>query len=228
MRFAVVQFPGSNCDMDAFYAIRDVMGQEVQIVGHKAESLEGFDAVIVPGGFSFGDYLRCGAIASHSNIMKAVKAFAEEGKLVIGICNGFQILTEAGLLPGALIRNTSLKFISKIQALEVVNADTAFTNQFQPGQVINVPIAHGEGNYLIDEAGLKELEANKQILFRYHGSNPNGSVADIAGICNRQGNVMAMMPHPERCVEEIINGTDGIGVFQSMINYYNEKAVQHG
>lgn len=228
MKFAVIQFPGSNCDLDAFHAIKDVMGQEVEYVSHKATSLEGFDAVLVPGGFSFGDYLRCGAIASHSNVMQAVKDFAKSGKLVIGICNGFQILTEAGLLPGALIRNTSLKFISKRQPLEVVNANSAFTNAYEEGQVITVPIAHGEGNYVASDEELKELEANNQILFRYAGYNPNGSRADIAGICNKEGNVMAMMPHPERCVEEIINGTDGIGVFQSMINHYQEKAVQNG
>ena len=228
MKFAVIQFPGSNCDLDAFHAIKDVMGQEVEYVSHKATSLEGFDAVLVPGGFSFGDYLRCGAIASHSNVMQAVKDFAKSGKLVIGICNGFQILTEAGLLPGALIRNTSLKFISKRQPLEVVNANSAFTNAYEEGQVITVPIAHGEGNYVASDEDLKELEANNQILFRYAGYNPNGSRADIAGICNKEGNVMAMMPHPERCVEEIINGTDGIGVFQSMINHYQEKAVQNG
>lgn len=228
MKFAVIQFPGSNCDLDAFHAIKDVMGQEVEYVSHKATSLEGFDAVLVPGGFSFGDYLRCGAIASHSYVMQAVKDFAKSGKLVIGICNGFQILTEAGLLPGALIRNTSLKFISKRQPLEVVNANSAFTNAYEEGQVITVPIAHGEGNYVASDEELKELEANNQILFRYAGYNPNGSRADIAGICNKEGNVMAMMPHPERCVEEIINGTDGIGVFQSMINHYQEKAVQNG
>ncbi|MCR8968812.1 phosphoribosylformylglycinamidine synthase subunit PurQ [Facklamia sp. 7083-14-GEN3] len=228
MKFAVIRFPGSNCDLDAFHAIKDVMGQEVEYVSHKADSLEGFDAVLVPGGFSFGDYLRCGAIASHSNVMQAVKEFANEGKLVIGICNGFQILTEAGLLPGALIRNTSLKFVSKKQPLEVVNAGSAFTNAYEEGQIITVPIAHGEGNYVVSEDELKSLEENNQILFRYAGENPNGSIANIAGISNKEGNVMAMMPHPERAVEEIINGTDGIGVFQSMINHYQTKAVQHG
>ncbi|MGX7108400.1 phosphoribosylformylglycinamidine synthase subunit PurQ [Facklamia miroungae] len=228
MKFAVIQFPGSNCDLDAFHAIKDIMGQEVEYVSHKATSLDGFDAVLVPGGFSFGDYLRCGAIASHSNVMQAVKEFAKQGKLVIGICNGFQILTEAGLLPGALIRNTSLKFISKKQALEVVNADSAFTNAYEVGQVITIPIAHGEGNYVVSEEELKSLEENNQILFRYAGENPNGSIANIAGISNEEGNVMAMMPHPERAVESIINGTDGMGVFQSMINHYQKKAVQHG
>lgn len=228
MNFAVIQFPGSNCDLDAFHAIRDVMGHEVEYVSHKATSLEGFDAVLIPGGFSFGDYLRCGAIASHSNVMQAVLEFAQSGKLVIGICNGFQILTEAGLLPGALIRNKSLKFVSKRQELEVVNAETAFTNQYQAGQRITIPIAHGEGNFVISEEELAELEANHQILFRYAGQNPNGSVNDIAGICNKEGNVMAMMPHPERAVEALINGTDGRGVFESMVHHYQEKAVQRG
>ncbi|MBG9980006.1 phosphoribosylformylglycinamidine synthase subunit PurQ [Facklamia lactis] len=228
MKFAVIQFPGSNCDIDAFHAIKDVMDEEVEYVSHNSTNLDQFDAVIVPGGFSFGDYLRCGAIASHSNVMEAVKKFAASGKLVIGICNGFQILTEAGLLPGALIRNHSLKFISKNQPLEVVNDQSAFTNSYEKGQVITVPIAHGEGNYIVSKEELADLEANNQILFRYAGTNPNGSMGDIAGVVNKQGNVMAMMPHPERAVEALINGTDGIGVFQSMIKYYQDKAVQNG
>ncbi|MER2049733.1 MAG: phosphoribosylformylglycinamidine synthase subunit PurQ, partial [Solibacillus sp.] len=181
MKFAVLVFPGSNCDIDMFHAIKDELGEKVEYVWHTATSLDGFDGALVPGGFSYGDYLRCGAMANQSNIMSALKEFAAQGKPVLGVCNGFQILTEAGLLPGALIRNKNLKFMCRTVQLKVENNNTLFTNGYEEGEVINIPIAHGEGNYYCDDETLASLQANNQIVFTYGGENPNGSLADIAG-----------------------------------------------
>lgn len=230
MKFGVVVFPGSNCDIDCYYALKDVMGQEVEYVWHKSDSLKGFDCIVLPGGFSYGDYLRCGAIARFSPVMDRVMEFAERGKLVIGICNGFQVLTEAGLLPGVLLRNTNMKFICDTVPVRVENVNTPFTNGCREGQVLRIPIAHGDGNYYVDEETLKDMEKNNQVVFRYcsesgeviFGQNPNGSVNNIAGICNRRGNVLGMMPHPERCMEKILNNQDGVVIFQSIINYLKE------
>ncbi len=215
MRVAILQFPGSNCDTDALHAFGGVLGLEAELVWHKADSLKGFDAVVLPGGFSYGDYLRCGAIARFSPIMEAVKAFAAEGGPVMGICNGFQILCEVGLLPGALIRNNCLEFRCTTSELKVEDSDERFNTQ-KLGQSIRIPIAHGEGNYRIDEAGLAELEANKQVLFRY-AENPNGAVGDIAGIRNKAGNVIGMMPHPERAVERFMPSMDGLPVLRAFL-----------
>jgi len=225
MKFGVVVFPGSNCDQDCFHAIDKVLKQPVRYVWHKELDLSGLDAVVLPGGFSYGDYLRTGAIARFSPIMQAVGRHAQEGKLVLGICNGFQILLEAGLLPGAMLRNRSLRFVCRYVHLRAENAQTAFTNKYAPGQVLRIPVAHGEGNYTIDPEGLGELKKNNQIIFRYcdaqgalgNGANPNGSVDNIAGICNAQGNVLGMMPHPERSSEACMGSTDGLGVFQSVL-----------
>jgi phosphoribosylformylglycinamidine synthase len=215
MKFAVVSFPGSNCDEDLYYAIVDALHEEATIVPHTATDLSGFDAVLVPGGFSYGDYLRTGAIAKFAPVMTEVKRLATEGFPVLGICNGFQILTEAGLLPGTLQHNRNMQFICEPEPLIVENNQTAFTNQFEAGAEITLPIAHGEGNYYCDDATLAQLKANHQIAFTY-GANPNGSVDDIAGITNKAGNVLGMMPHPERAVEAILGGRDGLGVFESL------------
>jgi phosphoribosylformylglycinamidine synthase I len=218
MKFAVINFPGSNCDMDLYYAIRDGIEQEVELVDYRKESLQGFDGVLIPGGFSYGDYLRSGAIAVHAPIVKEIIRFANEGKIVLGICNGFQILTELGLLPGALIQNEKSRFICETVPLRVLNDQTAFTNEYQVDQIINIPVAHGEGRYYCDEATLKDLKANKQIIFEYQ-ENINGSVAQIAGVTNKQKNVLGMMPHPERAIEKILGSDDGLKLFQSIINY---------
>lgn len=225
MKFAVIVFPGSNCDIDMYHAIKDELGEEVEFVWHDAESLEGFDGVLLPGGFSYGDYLRTGAIARFSNVMKEVVKAAEEGKPVLGVCNGFQILLEAGLLPGAMKRNESLQFICRPTQLKVVNNNTMFTNVYQPNEVITVPIAHGEGNYYCDEETLAKLKANNQIVFTYEGTNPNGSLEDIAGITNEKGNVLGMMPHPERAVDELLGGADGLKLFQSIVKQWRESNV---
>lgn len=217
MRFAIIQFPGSNCDRDCLFALRDSIGVEAELIWHKETSLDGFDAVVVPGGFSFGDYLRCGAIARFSPIMPAVKAFAAAGGLVIGICNGFQILCEAGLLPGVLLRNRDLHFLCTHVDLEVISTDSPFTSAFTPGETLRVPIAHGEGAYFADAATLAELEAGDRILLKYVGANPNGSVANIAGICNAERNVFGLMPHPERACELRLGSADGRGFFDSML-----------
>lgn len=223
-KFAVVTFPGSNCDSDCVRALRDVMGQEVVPVWHTATDLAGIDAVILPGGFSYGDYLRCGAIARFSPVLGAIRSFADSGGLVLGICNGFQILVEAGLLPGALLRNNSLHFICRPQWLECVRHDTPFTSACAP--LVRFPIAHGEGRYHASPELLARLEENNQIVFRYcadpedpaHPENPNGSVHSVAGIINGRGNVMGMMPHPERACETFVGGVDhGTGLFASMI-----------
>jgi phosphoribosylformylglycinamidine synthase len=223
MKFGVVVFPGSNCDHDAYHVISKVIGQPVDFIWHRSTHLNGFDAVILPGGFSYGDYLRAGAIARFSPIMQAVTEFAARGGLVLGICNGFQILCESGLLPGALMRNRGLKFICKFVNLRVEATETPFTYLYKPGQVISIPIAHGEGNYYCDPETLEELEREDRIIFRYcdeHGeltdeANPNGSLDNIAGICNRDRNVLGMMPHPERASEEILGSSDGRTLFQS-------------
>lgn len=217
MKIAVVVFPGSNCDIDLYEALHTVLDADVEYVSHKCEDMSDFDAVMLPGGFSYGDYLRCGAIARFSKIMPEIIKMAKAGKPVFGTCNGFQILTEAGLLPGALKQNDSLKFICKTVPLRVENTKTPFTHQYQQGEVIKLPIAHADGSYFADEATLSELEANGQVVFRYVGENPNGSLHDIAGICNKQGNVLGMMPHPERAVETLLGNEDGLRVFKSLL-----------
>jgi phosphoribosylformylglycinamidine synthase I len=230
MKFGVVMFPGSNCDHDAYYALGTVLGQPVEWIWHQSQDVNGFDAIILPGGFSFGDYLRTGAIARFSPVMKAVERFAGRGGLVLGICNGFQILLEAGLLPGALIRNQGLRFICRPVYLRVENTATPFTARAKHGQVLKIPIAHGEGSYVCDEATLAELEQDGRIVFRYTApdgresleANPNGSMANIAGICNAGRNVLGMMPHPERAAEAVMGSADGLVVLRSMV----ESAVK--
>lgn len=228
VKFGVVVFPGSNCDHDAYYAIRHVLGQDAKFLWHKDTSLNDVDVVILPGGFSYGDYLRCGAIARFSPIVKKIVSFARDGGIVIGICNGFQILCEAGLLPGALLRNECLTFVCKFVNLRVENDNTIFTSACKRGEVLQIPIAHGEGNYFVDGETLKNLKKSNQILFRYcdvHGnitqeSNPNGSIENIAGIMNKEGNVMGMMPHPERAADPLFGYTDGQKIFQSVVKYF--------
>ena len=222
MKFAVIVFPGSNCDLDMYWAMKEIMGADCVYVCYDADSLEGFDGVLLPGGFSYGDYLRCGAIARFANIMSEVIRFAEEGKPVFGTCNGFQILTEAGLLPGALRRNESLKFISKITPLRVVNNQTKFTSEYQANEVIQIPVAHGEGNYYCDDETLAELKANNQIVFTYEGENINGSIENIAGITNKAGNVLGMMPHPERAMEKLLGSDDGKKFFASILTNFGK------
>lgn len=225
MKFAVIVFPGSNCDVDMYHAIKDALGEEVEYVWHTADNLDEFDGILLPGGFSYGDYLRSGAIARFSNVMAEVVKAAEAGKPVLGVCNGFQILLEAGLLPGAMRRNEKLKFICRDVQLKVENNETMFTTNYEANEVITIPIAHGEGNYYCDEATLAELKENKQIVFTYTGTNPNGSLEDIAGITNKQGNVLGMMPHPERAVEELLGNTDGLKIFQSIVKNWRETHV---
>jgi phosphoribosylformylglycinamidine synthase len=225
VRFAVIVFPGSNCDIDMFHAIKDELGEEVEYVWHDQESLEGFDAILLPGGFSYGDYLRCGAIARFSNVMKEIIKAAEAGKPVLGVCNGFQILLEAGLLPGAMRRNESLKFICKPVELKVETNETMFSGGYHQGEIITVPIAHGEGNYYCDEETLASLKENNQIVFTYEGLNPNGSISNIAGITNEKGNVLGMMPHPERAVDSLLGGADGLKLFQSIVRSWRESNV---
>jgi phosphoribosylformylglycinamidine synthase len=234
MRWAVLQFPASNCDQDAYHVLKNVLAQEVDYVWHKESSLSGADAIVVPGGFSYGDYLRCGAIARFSPVMTAVKEAAAQGKTVLGICNGFQILCEAGLLPGVLVRNNSLHFRCETRSIRVENADTRFTSKYKAGQVLQVPIAHGEGHYVADDATLDSLFANKQVLFTYSdaqgqatpGSNPNGSQRNIAGISNRAGNVLGLMPHPERASEKILGSDDGLGLFASILASQDAAAAK--
>ncbi|MFB3776199.1 MAG: phosphoribosylformylglycinamidine synthase subunit PurQ [Bryobacteraceae bacterium] len=216
MRFGVVVFPGSNCDHDAWYAASQNLGEQAEYIWHDSETLGDVDAVVLPGGFSYGDYLRCGAIAKFSRVMRAVKRFASDGGLVIGICNGFQILVESGMLPGALIRNRGLKFICRPVDLVTATVNSPFTCQARPGQMLTVPIAHGEGCYYADERTLDELEAEERVVFRYR-DNPNGSLRDIAGILSRERNVMGMMPHPERASDPLMGSTDGLVIFQSMV-----------
>jgi phosphoribosylformylglycinamidine synthase subunit PurQ / glutaminase len=223
VKFGVVVFPGSNCDIDCFHILKTVLKKDVEYVWHQEKNIDTFDCIVLPGGFSYGDYLRCGAVARFSPVMEAVVEHANKGKLVIGICNGFQILTEAGLLPGALIRNKGLKFICDTVELKIENNSTPFTNKAKEGQIIEVPIAHGEGNYVVDEDTLKEMEQNNQIIFRYI-SNPNGSVSNIAGVCNKEKNVLGMMPHPERCGEKILGNDQGLVIFESIIKHLEEVA----
>ncbi|MDP4086046.1 MAG: phosphoribosylformylglycinamidine synthase subunit PurQ [Bacillota bacterium] len=224
MKFAVIVFPGSNCDIDMYHAIKDELGEQVEYVWHDTESLEEFDGILLPGGFSYGDYLRTGAIARFSNVMKAVVKAAEEGKPILGVCNGFQILLEAGLLPGAMRRNESLSFICKPVKLVVENNQTMFTGEYDNGQTITIPIAHGEGNYYCDEETLKSLKMNHQIVFSYQ-ENPNGSLENIAGIVNEKGNVLGMMPHPERAVDHLLGTSDGLKMFQSIVKNWSEAYV---
>lgn len=225
-KFAVIQFPGSNCDQDAYYVIKDVLGKPVEYVWHAETSLQGFDVVVLPGGFSYGDYLRTGAVARFAPIMEAVRAHAERGGIVVGICNGFQVLCEANLLPGALVRNDNCQFRCRYVTLRVENAETPFTSAYKRGQLLRIPIAHGEGRYVCDDDTLNELRASNRVLFRYAAAlghpadeaNPNGSRDDIAGIANATFNVMGMMPHPERASEKMLGSADGRGVFESIVH----------
>jgi phosphoribosylformylglycinamidine synthase len=225
MKFGVIIFPGSNCDHDAFWTIQQVAKQSVTFLWHESHDLENCDAIIVPGGFAFGDYLRTGAIAKFSPVMESVRRFADGGGLVLGICNGFQILCEAGLLPGALMRNTGLKYICKAVPVRVENSVTPFTNACSQGEVLTIPIGHMEGNYFCDQATLDDLRRNNRVVFRYAtlageistAANPNGSLDNIAGICSAGGNVVGMMPHPERSSEPELGGTDGMKIFHSMV-----------
>jgi phosphoribosylformylglycinamidine synthase len=231
MNFAVLQFPGSNCDQDVVHVLRNVMGHSARLLWHKDQSLGETDAVIVPGGFSYGDYLRTGAIARFSPVMQAVQAFAANGGLVLGICNGFQILCEAGLLPGALIRNRSLQFRCEPVFLQTATTDSPFTSRIPQGKLLRAPVAHGEGCYFADDQTLSELKAKHQILWRYvnadgkptEDANPNGSLDNIAGVCNEKRNVAGLMPHPERASEAILGCTDGLLVFESMVQASLEK-----
>jgi phosphoribosylformylglycinamidine synthase len=231
MRFAVLQFPGSNCDQDCVHVLGNVLGQDADYLWHKEESIGDADAVVVPGGFSYGDYLRTGSIAQFSPVMNAVKAFANAGGLVIGICNGFQILCETGLLPGALVRNRSLQFRCEHIYLKVPTTDSPFTSEVPEGKLLRVPIAHGEGCYFADDEALAKLRANDQIIFQYatetgeltDEANPNGSLLNIAGICNEGRNVCGMMPHPERASENVLGADDGRRVFESMLRHLEAK-----
>ena len=229
MKFGIVVFPGSNCDLDAQHVLQDVLLQDVKMLWHKNSELEEVDVVILPGGFSYGDYLRAGAIARFSPIMDSVIEFANKGKPVLGICNGFQILLEARLLPGLLFKNNSLQFVCKDVYLKTENMNTVFTNCIDENEVLKIPIAHGEGNYFVDEKIIEKLESNNQILFRYSSKdgnadmeyNPNGSILNIAGIANERGNILGMMPHPERCCDPLLGKTDGTKIFNSIINSFN-------
>ncbi|HEY0005608.1 MAG TPA: phosphoribosylformylglycinamidine synthase subunit PurQ [Pyrinomonadaceae bacterium] len=224
MKFGVIVFPGSNCDHDAYHVISKHVGQPVDFIWHRETALNGYDAVIIPGGFSYGDYLRAGALASFSPVMSAVRDFAAEGGFVLGICNGFQILCEAGLLPGALLRNRDLHFICDHINVRVETSETPFTNELKRGEVLRIPIAHAEGNYVCDDLTLDQLQREDRIIFRYcdeqgrvtDEANPNGSRDAIAGICNRERNVLGLMPHPERACEDLLGSADGSGVFRSL------------
>ena len=225
MKFGGVVFPGSNCDHDAFYAIGNILKKPVEFIWHQSENLANCDAIILPGGFSYGDYLRTGAIARFSPVIKAVEKFAHSGGLVLGVCNGFQILCEAGLLPGAMMRNSGLRFICRHVHIRVEQTDTPFTSAARKNQILKLPIAHSDGNYNLDENTVADLEKNRQIVFRYttpDGSddaagNPNGAMHNIAGVCNRERNVVGLMPHPERGVEPMLGSADGLVIFRSMV-----------
>ncbi|TDL30625.1 phosphoribosylformylglycinamidine synthase subunit PurQ [Jeotgalibacillus sp. S-D1] len=225
MKFAVIVFPGSNCDIDMYHAIKDELGEEAEFVWHDTENLDGFDGILLPGGFSYGDYLRSGSIARFSSVMKEVVKAAEAGKPVLGVCNGFQILLEAGLLPGAMLRNKKLKFMCRTVGLRVENNDTMFTKNYEEGQMIQIPIAHGEGNYYCDDKTYNQLKDNGQIAFTYALENPNGSLGDIAGITNSKGNVLGMMPHPERAVDSLLGSADGLKLFQSIVKHWRDSNV---
>ena len=220
MKFAVIVFPGSNCDNDAYYVIKKHLGVDVDFVWHKNTDLNKYDCIIIPGGFSYGDYLRAGAVARFSNIMNAIKSSAQKGKAVIGICNGFQILVESGLLPGALITNKSTRFISKTTHLKVLNNNSLFTNKYKNQEIITMPIAHKQGNYYADQELLNQLKDNNQIAFQY-SNNPNGSCDDIAGILNKEKNILGMMPHPERASDILLGSNDGALIFHSMMEHTN-------
>jgi phosphoribosylformylglycinamidine synthase len=225
MRAAVIVFPGSNCDRDVAVALERVTGFPAKMVWHAETDLAGFDLIVVPGGFAYGDYLRCGAMAAHSPVMREVVARAEAGAMVLGICNGFQVLTEAGLLPGALMRNAELRFVCRDVTLKVETSDSPFTRRYRHGEVVRIPIAHNEGNYFADEDTLERLFAEDRVAFRYcspsgdadGAANPNGSQRNIAGILNERRNVLGLMPHPERMAEPALGGTDGRGVFESLV-----------
>ena len=232
MKFAVVVFPGSNCDHDAYHAVRHVLGQEAAFVWHKDASLQGADAVIIPGGFAHGDYLRTGAIARFSPIMREVRRFAESGGPVLGICNGFQVLLEAGLLPGAMLRNRSVRFQCEHVFVKVEHTDTPFTSGCRQGQVLRIPIAHGEGNYYAEADVIERLEANRQVIFRYATgtgavtpeANPNGSVNNIAGLCGEKRNIVGLMPHPERACELALGSADGLVLLESVVKSVSQGA----
>ena len=233
VKFGVVVFPGSNCDHDTHYALGALLGQPVDFIWHQSEDVAGFDAILIPGGFAYGDYLRTGAIARFSPVMRAVTRFADSGGLVLGICNGFQVLLESGLLPGAVLRNAGLRFLCEHVYIRVEQTDTPFTFAARPGQVLKVPIAHSDGNYFCDASTLRELECNRQILFRYVAPggreapewNPNGALANIAGICNRQRNVAGLMPHPERAAETALGSEDGLVILRSMIETLTRREL---
>ncbi|MHB0951984.1 MAG: phosphoribosylformylglycinamidine synthase subunit PurQ [Allorhizobium sp.] len=219
MKSAVVQLPGLNRDRDMIAALTKISGRAPVTIWQTETQIPDVDLIVIPGGFSYGDYLRCGAIAARMPVMQAIKAAAERGVKVLGVCNGFQILVEAGMLPGALMRNASLKFVCKEIKLEVVNADTDFTRAYAKGQIIRCPVAHHDGNYFADEETLKQIEGNNQVVFRYaDGTNPNGSINDIAGVINQRGNVLGMMPHPENLIEAAHGGNDGRGIFASALD----------
>jgi phosphoribosylformylglycinamidine synthase subunit PurQ / glutaminase len=221
MKFGIVVFPGSNCDRDVAYVTRDLLKMPTRMVWHEETDIADIDVVVVPGGFSYGDYLRCGAIARFSPVMKAVVNHAQQGKYVLGICNGFQVLTEVGLLPGALVRNRDLHFICDQVSLEVTKTDLPWTKAYGDQSEISLPIAHGEGCYYAEPDTIQQLEDNQQVLFRYAGNNPNGSLHGIAGICNQQKNVLGMMPHPERAADSNLGSVDGLGLFTGLIAGFN-------
>ena len=243
MRFGIVVFPGSNCDADTEYALGTILGADVHLLWHADETVDGVDCVVLPGGFAYGDYLRAGAIARFSPVMRAVQRHADSGGLVLGICNGFQVLVEAGLLPGALLRNRVLEFRCRWVGLCVEQTDTPFTNAYAPGEIVHMPIAHGEGRYYADPATLERLEANGQVVLRYcspslsrsdrpmaadEDPNPNGSAHDIAGLVNERGNVFGLMPHPERCCEALVGGDDGLRLFQSIVRAVSSQPAVVG
>jgi phosphoribosylformylglycinamidine synthase len=225
MKFGIVVFPGSNCDHDAYHAARDVLGQQAEYIWHKETDLKGADVIVLPGGFAHGDYLRCGAMARFSSIMREVRAFADRGGPVLGICNGFQVLLEAGMLPGAMLRNRGLKFVCDHVHVRVEQTDTPFTSACRRGQVLKIPIAHGEGNYFAEPEVLARLEANRQVIFRYttpsgemdESANPNGSLSAIAGLCNEARNVVGLMPHPERACDQALGSADGLLILESVV-----------
>jgi len=224
VKFAVIVFPGSNCDRDMYHAVKEVLGEEADLLWYENSNLENYDAILIPGGFSYGDYLRCGAVAATSDVMKQVREHAERGKPVLGVCNGFQILTESGLLPGAFMRNQNVSFMCHQEELVVENNETVFTSGYEKGEIVRFPIAHGEGNYFCDEEALQQLKANNQIVFTYK-NNPNGSVSDIAGIMNKEGNVLGLMPHPERAMEAILGSDDGMKLFKSLVENWRKTYV---
>jgi phosphoribosylformylglycinamidine synthase I len=228
MKFGVVVLPGSNCDHDAVHVTKTVIGAECEVLWHKDTDIKGVDCVIIPGGFAYGDYLRAGALAKFAPIMEPIRRHAASGGLVLGICNGFQVLTEVGLLPGALMRNEHLRFVSRDILLSTEETNTPFTSELTKGQILRVPIAHGEGNYFADDDTLDSLERNRQVIFRYCDdegritgvSNPNGSARNIAGICNASRNVLGLMPHPERCSEPLLGNSDGLAIFKSIVTSF--------